>query len=59
MTPTEIAEVWLAAFNALDVDALLALYAEDATHTSPKLRALHPDFDVRQGLVIASRVFHG
>jgi ketosteroid isomerase-like protein len=38
-----IAEAWLAAFNAHDVDALVALYAEDATHTSPKIRALHPD----------------
>lgn len=43
MTPTQIAEAWLAAFNAYDVDGLLALYAEDATHTSPKIRALHPD----------------
>jgi ketosteroid isomerase-like protein len=41
--PLEIARAWLAAFNAHDVDALVALYAEDATHTSPKIRALHPD----------------
>ena len=33
---------WLAAFNAHDVDALVAIYAPDATHTSPKIRALHP-----------------
>lgn len=117
MTPTEIAEAWLVAFNAYDVDALLRLYAEDATHSSPKIRALHPEtdgklhgkadiaawwrgaiertpglryektaltandarvvleyvryadgqapmpvaeiFDVREGLVVASRVFHG
>jgi ketosteroid isomerase-like protein len=38
-----LAHAWLAAFNAEDVDALVALYAEDATHTSPKLRALHPE----------------
>lgn len=38
-----IASRWLAAFNAHDVDALVALYADDATHTSPKIRALHPD----------------
>jgi len=38
-----IAEAWLAAFEARDLDALLALYADDATHTSPKIRALHPD----------------
>ena len=38
-----VARAWLQAFNAHDVAALLALYAEDATHTSPKIRALHPD----------------
>ncbi len=38
-----VARAWLDAFNAHDVDALVALYAEDATHTSPKIRALHPD----------------
>src|SRR6476659_2420560 len=38
-----IAERWLAAFNAHDVDRLVALYADDATHTSPKIRALHPE----------------
>jgi heme-degrading monooxygenase HmoA/ketosteroid isomerase-like protein len=38
-----IAETWLAAFEARDLDALLALYADDATHQSPKIRALHPD----------------
>jgi hypothetical protein len=42
-TNHRIAERWLAAFNAYNVDALVALYAEDATHTSPKIRALHPD----------------
>jgi steroid delta-isomerase-like uncharacterized protein len=39
----DIAKAWLHAFNAHDVDALVALYAEDATHTSPKIRTLHPD----------------
>ena len=38
-----LAERWLEAFNAHDVEALVALYAEDATHTSPKIRTLHPD----------------
>ena len=42
-TTRRIAERWLEAFSAYDVDALVALYAEDATHTSPKIRALHPD----------------
>ena len=39
----EIARAWLDAFNRHDVDALVALYADDATHTSPKIRALYPD----------------
>lgn len=38
-----IAEAWHAAFEARDLDALLALYSDDATHTSPKIRALHPE----------------
>lgn len=38
-----IGHKWVRAFNAHDVDALVALYADDATHTSPKIRALHPD----------------
>ncbi len=112
-----IAREWARAFNAHDVDALVALYGEHATHTSPKIRALHPEtggkivgreaiaswwrgaiartpglryeetaitandervileytrhadreapmpvaeaFDVKDGLVVASRVFHG
>ena len=39
----EIAKRWLQAFNAYDVPGLVTLYAEDATHTSPKIRALHPE----------------
>lgn len=38
-----LAQAWLDAFNAHDVEALVALYAEACTHTSPKIRALHPD----------------
>lgn len=38
----ELARAWMQAFNAADVDGLVALYAEDATHVSPKIRALHP-----------------
>lgn len=38
-----IARAWLRAFNAHDIDALVALYEENATHTSPKIRALHPE----------------
>ena len=39
----QIARNWLAAFNAQDLEALLALYADDAVHTSPKLRARQPE----------------
>ena len=42
-THEQIARIWIAAFNAYDVDGLIALYAEDATHTSPKIRALYPE----------------
>ena len=38
-----IGRAWMKAFNAHDVDALVALYADDATHTSPKIRGLHPE----------------
>lgn len=38
-----LAQRWLDAFNAHDVAALVALYDERCTHTSPKIRALHPD----------------
>lgn len=113
----DIALAWLNAFNAHDVDALVALYADDATHTSPKIRSLYPStggklvgkaalsawwkdsnarlpnlryelialtaneervfieymrhapdqapmpvaevFDIRNGLIVASRVYHG
>ena len=40
-----IAQHWLAAFNAGDVTQLVALYADDCTHTSPKIRTLHPETD--------------
>lgn len=38
-----IGRAWMAAFNAHDVPRLIALYDERATHTSPKIRALHPE----------------
>ncbi|HTL35541.1 MAG TPA: nuclear transport factor 2 family protein [Kofleriaceae bacterium] len=38
-----IAEKWLACFERRDLDGLLALYADDATHTSPKIRVRHPE----------------
>lgn len=39
----EIARAWMRAFNAHDIDALVALYDEMAQHTSPKIRTLHPE----------------
>ena len=42
MSPEEIATAWFAAFNAHDLEALLALYADDAEHYSPKLKAREP-----------------
>ncbi len=38
-----IAHAWIEAFNAHDVDRLVGLYAEDAHHTSPKLRIQKPE----------------
>lgn len=37
-----IAKAWLEAFNGRDLDRLVALYAEEAVHTSPKLRVRDP-----------------
>jgi ketosteroid isomerase-like protein len=39
----QIARRWLACFETHDVDALVALYAETARHTSPKLRVSRPE----------------
>ena len=38
-----IAEGWLDCFARRDLDGLLALYADDAVHTSPKIRVRHPE----------------
>src|SRR5215207_9711506 len=38
-----IATRWLDCFARADLDGLLALYADDAVHTSPKIRVRHPD----------------
>jgi heme-degrading monooxygenase HmoA/ketosteroid isomerase-like protein len=38
-----IATRWLDCFARRDLDGLLALYADDATHTSPKIRTRHPE----------------
>jgi ketosteroid isomerase-like protein len=42
MTPAEIARAWLESFNSKDLDGLLALYADDCRHTSPKIRVMFP-----------------
>ncbi|MBK9763052.1 MAG: nuclear transport factor 2 family protein [Flavobacteriales bacterium] len=41
-TNKSIATKWFAAFNAHDLDALLALYKDDAEHYSPKLKVHQP-----------------
>jgi ketosteroid isomerase-like protein len=41
------AREWLRAFNERDLDRLLDLYAEDAVHTSPKLRERRPETEGR------------
>jgi ketosteroid isomerase-like protein len=38
-----IARRWLDCFARQDLDGLLALYAADAAHTSPKIRVRHPE----------------
>ena len=38
-----LAEKWFEAFNQKDIEALLALYHEDAKHFSPKLKVRHPE----------------
>ncbi len=40
---TALARAWLAAFNERALDRLLALYADDASHFSPKLLARRPE----------------
>ena len=41
--PSTIATNWLAAFNAHDLEALLALYDDQAIHFSPKLKIRKPE----------------
>jgi ADP-ribose pyrophosphatase YjhB (NUDIX family) len=44
-----IAKEWIAAFNAHDLDRLLALYGDDAVHVSPKLRDRQPETKGKEG----------
>jgi hypothetical protein len=41
-SPEHVVREWLAAFNRGDADAMVALYADDAQHTSPRLRDARP-----------------
>lgn len=43
MTPHQIAEAWLKAFNSHDLESLLRLYHDDAEHFSPKLKIRRPE----------------
>ncbi len=40
--PGEIVSQWLDAFNRGDADAMVELYADEAIHSSPKLRIADP-----------------
>ena len=42
-TSEALARRWLEAFNRYDLEGLLALYSDACEHTSPKIRALHPE----------------
>jgi hypothetical protein len=41
--PLDIAKLWFEAFNAHDIEKLLALYDTNAVHYSPKLKIHHPE----------------
>ena len=47
MSPKDVVDEWLRAFNRGDADAMVALYADDAIHISPKLRSAQPATDGR------------
>ena len=42
LSPKEVVDEWVRAFNAGDAEAMVALYSEEAVHTSPKLRVAQP-----------------
>ena len=51
-----IANEWFDAFNKQNLEALLSLYDDHATHYSPKLKARHPE---TQGLIKGKGVLRG
>jgi len=55
MTPKQIAQEWLAAFNRGDADSMVALYADDAVHTSPRIRAQGASGD---GQIVGKAAMH-
>ena len=44
-----LADRWLVAWNALDLDSVLALYATEARHTSAMIRVLGSETDTLEG----------
>lgn len=42
-SPQQVANTWFDAFNKHDIEMLLSLYAADAEHYSPKLKARQPE----------------
>ena len=55
METINIAHQWFDAFNAHDLEKLLALYADDAQHYSPKLKLRQPK---TQGLISGKDALH-
>lgn len=51
----QIAEKWFAAFNEKNIDALLALYDDNAEHFSPKLKVRQPE---TKGLIKGKQQLH-
>ncbi|MDI1355270.1 MAG: nuclear transport factor 2 family protein [bacterium] len=52
----EIARLWFAAFNAHNLEKLLALYDEEAQHYSPKLKLRQPE---TKGLIKGKEALRG
>lgn len=47
--------LWFKAFNTKDIEALLALYSDDAVHFSPKLKICKPETN---GLIVGKDAMH-
>jgi hypothetical protein len=55
MNPHQIAKLWLDAFNAHNLEALLNLYHDQAQHFSPKLKVRKPETN---GLIVGKTALH-